>query len=265
MRSAFVPFMFVVSSLAATGFVSTEASADAPRLTAQQVVGKALDADAWGRDGIAATARVTVTEKSGQKRELAFEAQSRRYAPPLAKSMLRFSAPADVAGMKFLLVQKNEGDDERTIYMPDLKRSRRVPSANRDERFMGTDFTYADMDRKDIRNGTPVFEPDENIGKSPCYHLKVATTEASASYKRVEVWVRKDNLMPLKWVMFDAAGAPMKTLVSKELQHHDGRWQITRSQMVDHRSGRSTEILIERIETREVPLDTFTLANLEKT
>jgi hypothetical protein len=256
--------MFLVSAIAAASFVTTDVSAEAPRPTAREVVEKALGTDVWGRDGVAATARVTVTEKNGLKRELAFEAQSRRYAPPLSKSVLRFSAPADVAGMKFLLVQKNEGDDERTVYMPDLKRSRRVPSANRNERFMGTDFTYADMDRKDVRNGTPVFEPDENIGKYPCYHVKIATTEAEASTKRIEVWVRKDNMVPLKWVMFDAAGAPMKTLISKELQRHDGKWQITRSQMADHRSGRSTEILIEHIESREVPLDTFTLANLER-
>jgi outer membrane lipoprotein-sorting protein len=263
MRTVFLPFAVALTALS-TGFVAGDASADGPKLTAAQVVDKALAVDAWGRDGVAANARVTVTEKNGQKRELAFEAESKRYAPPLAKSVLKFSAPADVAGMKFLLVQKNDGDDERTVYMPDLKRSRRVPAANRNERFMGTDFTYADMDRKDIRNGTPVYQADENIGKYPCYHIKVATTEASASYSRVEVWVRKDNYVPLKWVMFDGGGTAMKTLVSKELQKHDGKWQITRSQMVDHRSGRTTEIMIDHIETREVPADTFTVANLEK-
>jgi hypothetical protein len=56
----------------------------------------------------------------------------------------------------------------------------------------------------------------------------------------------------------------MKTLVAKELQRHDGRWQITRSMMSDHVSGRTTEILVERVETREVPMETFTIANLEK-
>lgn len=264
MRFVALCTMFVMSSLSASSLVARDASADAARLTAQQVVEKAIDADSWGRDGVEATARVTVTEKNGQKRELAFEAKSRRYAPPLAKSLLKFTAPADVAGMKFLLVQKNDGDDERTMYMPELKRSRRVAAGNRTERFMGTDFTYADMDRKDIRNGTPILDADENIGKFPCYHLKVSTTVADAPYKRVEVWVRKDNLIPLKWVMFDAVGAPMKTLVAKELQRHDGRWQITRSMMSDHNSGRTTEILIERVETREVPMDAFTTANLEK-
>jgi Outer membrane lipoprotein-sorting protein len=64
--------------------------------------------------------------------------------------------------------------------------------------------------------------------------------------------------------MFDAAGAPMKTLVAKELQRHDGRWQITRSMMSDHTSGRTTEILIEHVETKEIPFEAFTVASLEK-
>lgn len=254
---------FSALATAATMFAS-DVSAEASRLSAKEVVEKAIDADSWGRDGIEAQARVTVTEKSGQKRELTFEAKSRRYAPPLAKSMLRFSAPADVAGMKFLLVQKNDGDDERTVWMPDLKRARRVAASNRSERFMGTDFTYADMDRKDVRNGTPVLDTDENIGKFACYHLKVDTTAKDSAYKRVEIWVRKDNLIPLKWVMFDQANAPARTLVAKELQKKDGQWRITKSLMTDTTSGRTTEIAIDHFETREVPLETFTVANLEK-
>jgi hypothetical protein len=264
MRSFALLSILIVSAVSGSSLVASDATAEALPLSAQQILDKAIDADSWGRGGISATARVTVVEKTGQKRELAFEAMSRRYAPPLVKSLLRFSAPADVAGMKFLLVQKNDGDDERTVYMPDLKRSRRVAASNRSEHFMGTDFTYADMDRKDIRNGTPVLDPDENIGKFPCYHLKIASTVADASYKRVEVWVRKDNLIPLKWVMFDPANAPMKTLVARELQRHEGKWQITRSVMTDHTSGRSTEILIEHVENRDIPPETFNVSNLEK-
>lgn len=253
---------FSALSAAATLF-SSDGFAE-QRLSAKEVVERAIDADSWGRDGVEAQARVTVQEKSGQKRELAFEALSRRYAPPLAKSMLRFSAPADVAGMKFLLVQKNDGDDERTVWMPDLKRSRRVAASNRTEHFMGTDFTYADMDRKDVRNGTPVLDADENLGKFACYHLKVDTTAKDSAYKRVEIWVRKDNLIPLKWIMFDQSNAPARTLVAKEIQKRDGQWRITKSLMTDTASGRTTEIAIDHFETREVPLETFNVANLEK-
>lgn len=244
--------------------LSTAASAEPKPPSAKELVERSVEADPWGRGGVEATARVTVTEKNGQRRELAFDAKSRRYAPPLSKSLLRFTAPADVSGMKFLLVQKSDGDDERTLYMPELKRSRRITGGNRSERFMGTDFTYADMDRRDVRNGDAVLDSDENIGRYPCYRVRVSPRDADAAYKTVEIWVRKDNLMPLKWAMYDRSGALAKTLVARELQKHDGRWQITRSMMIDHAAGRSTEVLIERVDAREVPLDTFTVSNIEK-
>jgi hypothetical protein len=266
MKAAFV-FGFILLSTAYGVTVDTSAAdarESAPALSAKQIVEKAIDADSWGRGGIDATARVTVTEKNGQKRELAFEAESIRYAPPLSKSLLHFTAPADVSGMKFLLVQKGDGDDERTLYIPELKRSRRIAGGTRSERFMGTDFTYADMDRRDLRTGQATLEPDENIGKYACYHVSVVPRDAEALYGKVDVWVRKDNLIPLKWVMSDKSGAQVKTLLTKEIQRHEGRWQITRSQMNDRASGRTTEILIEHMQARDIPPDTFTVRSLEK-
>lgn len=264
LRFASLSSLLILSSLCAATIDVPSAMAADPSLTAQQVVERAIDADSWGRAGLEAKARVTVTEKSGQKRELAFEAVSRRDSPPLSKSLLRFTAPADVSGMKFLLVQKDSGDDERTLYVPELKRSRRIAGGNRSERFMGTDFNYADMDRREVRTGDAVLGPDENIGKYPCYHVTVNVKEADSPYKRVEIWVRKDNTIPLKWVMFDKAGNPAKTLVARELQKHAGRWQITRSLMTDAAAGRSTEVLIEKMDARAVGPETFLVSNLEK-
>lgn len=263
-RFASLSSLVLLSALTAATLDSSPAAASDPALTAKQVVERAIDADAWGRAGLEAKARVTVTEKSGQKRELAFEALSRRYAPPLSKSLLRFTAPADVNGMKFLLVQKSDGDDERTLYVPELKRSRRIAGGNRAERFMGTDFSYADMDRRDVRTGDAALAGEENIGKYPCYHVNVAVKEADSPYKRVEIWVRKDNVIPLKWVMFDKSGNAAKTLVARELQKHGGRWQITRSLMTDHASGRTTEVLIENMVDQDVSADVFSVSNLEK-
>lgn len=262
-RFASLSSLVLLSCFAAQALHATPAAADAS-LSAKEVVEKAIDADAWGRAGLEAKARVTVTEKSGQKRELAFEALSTRYAPPLSKSLLRFTAPADVSGMKFLLVQKTNGDDERTLYVPELKRSRRIAGGNRGERFMGTDFNYADMDRRDVRTGDASLGADENIGKYPCYHVAVNVKDSDSPYKKVDIWVRKDNAIPLKWVMFDKSGNAAKTLVARELQKHGGRWQITRSMMTDHASGRTTEVLIENMVDHQVGGEVFSVANLEK-
>jgi hypothetical protein len=80
-------------------------------LTASQIVAKVVESDPWGFGGAEVAAKAVVTETSGKSRSLVFDAKSRRYAPPLGKSVITFQAPADVAGMKFLHIQNADADD----------------------------------------------------------------------------------------------------------------------------------------------------------
>src|SRR5438874_1410770 len=92
--------------------------------TADEVVRKVLDSDTWGLADSEVSARATIRDAGGGTRLLAFTGRSRRYAAPLSKSLVRFSAPADLAGVGFLQIQKKDGDDERFLFLPELKRSR---------------------------------------------------------------------------------------------------------------------------------------------
>jgi outer membrane lipoprotein-sorting protein len=244
---------------------TTEAAAAAPALSAQQIVGKVAESDPWGLGGAEVNAKAVVTEKTGKSRALVFDAKSRRYAPPLGKSIITFQAPADVAGMKFLQIQNADSDDERFLYTPELKRSRRIAGSNRSESFMGTDFSYADLDGRDLRQSNSVLKADETIGKFDCYHLDVTPKNADAVYSRIELWVRKDNYVPLKQVMFNKSNTAVKTMMTKEIQRHAGRWFITGSKMTDNATGRQTELVLEKIDRREdIPLDNFSVRAIEK-
>jgi hypothetical protein len=263
-----LPLVFAIAAAAAV-HVPVEAAAETkaatPALTAPQIVAKVVESDPWGLGGAEVNAKAVVTEKSGKSRALVFDAKSRRYAPPLGKSLITFQAPADVAGMKFLQIQNADSDDERFLYTPELKRSRRIAGSNRSESFMGTDFSYADLDGRDLRQSTSVLKSDETIGKFDCYHVAVTPKNADAVYSKIELWVRKDNYVPLKWVMFDKKGQAVKTLVAKEIQRHGGRWFITGSRMTDNATGRSTELMLEKIDRREdIPLDDFSVRAIEK-
>ncbi|MBX3263356.1 MAG: outer membrane lipoprotein-sorting protein [Labilithrix sp.] len=241
----------------------TKAAAPAP--TAAQIVAKVVESDPWGLGGAQVAAKAIVTEKGGKRRALVFDAKSRRYAPPLGKSVITFQAPADVAGMKFLQIQNADADDERFLYTPELKRSRRIAGSNRSESFMGTDFSYADLDGRDLRQSSSVLKADETVGKFDCYRVAATPKNGDAVYARIELWVRKDNYVPLKWVMFDKRSQPVKTLVAREIQRHGGRWFITGSRMTDVTTGRSTELVLEKIDRREdIPLDDFSVRAIEK-
>lgn len=258
MKTAFA-LAFVVAAAANVSL------ADASDLTAKQIVDKVVESDPWGGGGAEVNAKAVVTETSGKTRSLAFEGKSRRTAAPLGKSVLSFSAPADIAGYRFLQIQNSASDDERYLYTPDLKHSRRIAGSNRSDSFMGTDFSYADMDGRDLRGANSVIKGEEKIGKFDCYHLESTPTNADAIYGKYELWVRKDNFVPLKEIMFDKSGKAAKTFMSREIQKHGGKWFITASKMTDNNTHRVTELSLDKLDRKEdIPMDNFSVRAIEK-
>src|SRR5262249_28291530 len=161
---------------------------------------------------------------------------------------------------RFLQIQNEGADDERFLYTPELKRSRRIAGSNRADSFLGTDFNYADMDGRDTRQSAAVLKGDEMVRKFDTYHISVTPKHADAVYGRMDSWVRKDNSVTLRSVMFDKKLSVVKTLVTKEIQRHGGHWFITASRMTDNLTGRSTELNLEKVDRREdIPLETFTV------
>ena len=122
----------------------------------------------------------------------------------------------------------------------------------------------ADLDRRDLRDSDAVAKPDETYQKFPCYRVD-ATPRGRSQYSRIELWVRKDNFLPLKMQMFDKAGVHLKTLVGKEVRRVSGHWFISKSTMTNHVENHVTELTLDKIVPRnDVPDDQFTVQNLEK-
>jgi hypothetical protein len=223
------------------------ASVRAEPLTADQIVARLIAFDPFGFSGAAISARLKLTDKGGSTSELAFAGKSLQYAPPLSKGLIRFSAPADLAGAAFLQVQKSDGDDERFLFLPELKRSRRIAGSLRSSAFMGTDFTFADLDRRDLRDSRATLKGKETIGKWPCHVVDVVPRSSDSDYSHVEIWVREDNFLPLRLKMYDRKNAHTKTLEALETKRVDGSWFISKARMTNHPEKHTTELLLEKI------------------
>lgn len=178
---------------------------------------------------------------------------------------MRFSAPADLAGAAFLRIQKETDDDDRLLFMPELKRSRRIVGNIRSSAFMGTDFSFADLDRRDLRNAAATLLADEVVDKVPCYHLEALPRRADSSYSKVQIWVRKDNFLPVKWDFYDQATVLQKTLTTEQTKQVKGSWFIARTKMENHPARTWTELFIDRVVPRDdIPEDEFTQRDLER-
>lgn len=235
------------------------------KLGADEIIQRVMRSDPWGLSGAQIRARAIIGDKRGAKSELSFHGKSMQHDPPLAKSVVRFSAPADLAGAAFLQVQRKDGDDDRFLFLPDLKRSRRISGNLRSNAFMGTDFTFADLDRRDLRTSKATLQGEAKIGKFPCYVLDVIPQTGDSEYSHVEAWVRKDNFLPLKMKMYDRSKVLLKTFEALEVKRVSGDWFISRSRMINHQNGHQTELILDEISVNnEFPDSDFTVRALEK-
>jgi outer membrane lipoprotein-sorting protein len=146
------------------------------------------------------------------------------------KSVMFFLEPADVKNTAFLSWNYDdaEKDDDQWLYLPALKKVRRISSSNRDDYFMGTDFTYTDMGDREIDDYTYTHLEPEVIDGVECYHIerlpKDKDVMKETGYGRTEVWIRPDNWVMVKAVFYDKKLKLLKELTVSDIDQVDGIW-----------------------------------------
>lgn len=244
-------------------FQTSHARADG-NLTADQIVERMLKQDAFGWDDAETTVRMTLIDSKGSRQERVMESLRRR-KDGRNQSVMRFRAPQDVAGTAFLILERDKGETEQHIYLPGLKRTRRIVGREREGSFMGSDFSYSDFERKDTREAVTKRLPDEEIGGVNTYVLESAPKkDAGSSYSKIETWVRQDNFLPLRIRFYDKSGKLLKTFFTKRIRSVEGRPSIVEMQMVNKQTGHSTELVVDSLTPRkDLPDAAFTPTALE--
>ena len=263
MRQLATLTLFITVSLTQLTLLSGPAHAQA-ELTADQIVERMLKQDAFGWDEAETTVRMTLVDAKGTRTERIME-NLRRSKNGLQQSIVRFRSPQEVAGTAFLMLDRDKGESEQHIYLPGLKRTRRIVGREREGSFMGSDFSYADMERRDTRAATQKRLPDEDLSGVKTFVLESTPKKDSGStYSKIETWVRQDNYLPLRIRFYDQGGKLVKTFYTKRIRTMDGRPVIMESQMVNKQSGHSTELVVDNLRPRkDIPDSAFTPTALE--
>ena len=186
--------------------------------------------------------------------------------------MTRFMAPADVKGTVSLLIEHSAADDDIWIYLPALKKVRRLVSSNKKDSFVGTDFSYGDVIGHKTSEWNYKLLREESEDGMPCYVIEAtpksdAVRDSSGYAKRV-MWVRKDNFFAIKGELWDEAMQPVKTFHMTELQEVDParhKWQAMRLAAKNLQTGHQTVIHFENFKVNQkVRDDFFTTRYMEK-
>ncbi len=214
--------------------------------TAQEQ-GEAIAREADRRDSgygdVSADLEMVLTNKQGQSAQRQMHISSMETAGDGDKSITLFDSPPDVKGTAMLTFSHKREDDDQWLYLPALKRVKRIASGNRSGSFMGSEFAYEDMGSQEVEKFTYHYLRDEACGELQCFVIERYPVERSSGYKRQVVWVDKEHYRIQKTEFYDRKDVLLKTLnVSGYQLYLDHYWRAREMRMVNHQTGKSTTL-----------------------
>lgn len=218
-------------------------------------------------------ATFTLINKSGQKRVRKTLGVTKLQANGEDNMrMTRFIAPADVKGTVSLLIEHSAGDDDIWIYLPALKKVRRLVSSSKKDSFVGTDFSYGDVIGHKLSDWNYKLLREEIEDGVTCYVIE-ATPKSdevrnNSGYAKRVTWIRKDNFFAIKGELWDEAEQMVKTFHMTELQEVDAarhKWQAMRLESKNLQASHQTVIHFENFKVNQKIRDEyFTTRYMEK-
>ena len=158
------------------------------------------------------------------------------------KSLTIFDSPKDVKGTAFLNYTHKMGDDDQWLYLPALKRVKRISSRNKSGSFMGSEFSYEDISSQEIEKYTYKWLREEEYEGMDCFVTERAPVDKKNSgYSRQVVWIDKQEYRTWQVQYYDRKNEHLKTLTMKNYkQYKDKFWRALEMHMANHQTGKST-------------------------
>jgi outer membrane lipoprotein-sorting protein len=165
-----------------------------------------------------------------------------------SKSVLRFIAPADVKGVALLVVNHPERASDQWMWTPALERDRRIALQDRSTRFFGTDFSFEDLEERDVNQYAYASLGEEPVDGAACWKIESTPKESKSSqYTRSIVWIRRDNYTFARIENY-VKDQVVRRLTYSDLQNVQGIWTARQLEMADVRRGSRTRLTLEKLE-----------------
>jgi hypothetical protein len=225
--------------------------------------------------GVESISTLIIKDASGNQRVRKFSSSSKDYKDEgVKKSLMRFMEPADVKGTGFLTFEYQAAgkDNDMWIYMPALRKIRRVVSSEKAKSFMGSEFTNSDITPPKLEEYTYKLLAAENLNDEECWKIEsVPATAAVADqygYSKKIGWVSKSNYVNLKTEFYNAEGKLAKRIVTNKIMMLDkekGLYQASDVVMTNLLNGRMSQFVTEKcVLNPDIKDDIFTTDNLKK-
>ncbi|NBC48505.1 MAG: outer membrane lipoprotein-sorting protein [Gammaproteobacteria bacterium] len=226
--------------------------------------GRALAQKVYERpdgDEVASHGSMVLSESGHEPRIRELYSFRREESDGEVSNLIRFTAPADIEGTGLLTIDHADGSTDQWIYLPALKRDRRIPSARRGGRFVGSDLFYEDLQDRKVEEDRHQWLRKESLEGVTTEVLESVPIDANSSvYGRRVSWIHPKTLIPMRVDLYrPGESVPFKRLRVYKVERIQGFWTVTDSVMKDLESGHQTRILNEKtVYDRRLPAHLFT-------
>ena len=157
------------------------------------------------------------------------------------KSLTIFDSPRDVNGTAFLSFSHIVGNDDQWLYLPALKRVKRISSRNKSGSFMGSEFSFEDLTSFEVDKFNYEYIKDEVFDGEKCWVIIQYPLDKYSGYKKRIVWIDQSEYRVRKTDFYDRKDTLLKTLTFTNYHKYlDKYWRSQKFDMVNHQSGKST-------------------------
>ncbi|TSA33771.1 MAG: outer membrane lipoprotein-sorting protein [Porphyromonadaceae bacterium] len=222
--------------------------------------------------GMEAKTTLEINDGKGNQRIRETTMVSRIFPDGTEKRTILFLSPTDVKGTGILIYDYEGKDDNMWIYMPALRKSRKIVSSEKSRNFMGSEFSNSDLTVGNLDDFSYAMDGTEMVDQQACWKIKVtpATSNIATDYgiSSKTVWISQKDFMPRKTVFMDPEGKPWKELTYSGIKMMDpksGKYFISQMEIKNLKNGRFSKMNMTQMSFNPaVKEEYFTLSYIEK-
>lgn len=224
-------------------------------------------------EGMEAVSTLRIYDANGRERVRQTSMASRLFDNGATeKRIIRFLSPPEVKGTGMLIYDYDERNDDMWIYMPALRKTRRIVGNEKSQRFMGSEFSNADMSAPRLEDFSYRVTGSATAGGTDCWVVEVIPLNEDimdeVGYDRQVAWIGKKDFVFRKAEYYDADDEMFKQMISSDVRQIDKagkKYMAARMEMSNVQNGRRSVITIDRIQYNpDVREEYFTLGYLER-
>lgn len=165
-----------------------------------------------------------------------------------SKAIIRFTEPAEVKGVALLVINHPDRASDQWMWTPAIGRDRRIALQDRSTRFFGTDFSFEDMEERDVNQYDFKLTGEEAIDGAPCWRIEARPRESKTSqYTLSRMWIRKDHYVAAQYESLIKEQV-VRRLHQTDFESVQGIWTAKTLEMTDLRRNSRTVLRLDKLE-----------------